>query len=649
MLLTQFKRNIAKVDLERFMLVVMIMMLITQVAALFRQSSHPLYYLVHGVGVVILLILSIWWGTITPQKRISLISRIKGLPEHVVVSLIVTLFLLGMSVSAYMTHARPTNLFHPSATYACIVISAIALAIIRDLRLQTSNQYKWLSKRSTWMIAAILLIIAVPFQILLWWSHGLPQGEQWLLHLDAEGYMYYAYQILGIVDPQPPTFLVRPPGYPLLLAFFLTLVGDTETWILSLANAIMLSLIPAMVGLIMCRFVRPVFALLVGMLSLGHEISWSYIVLGGWRTTTFVFITVVTIMSIVSYDDKGKYKGCNLLMLAWLVAIRTLVRLHGAVLVLIIALGMLMFGRIDFSTRAKQVAIIAASTILPLLVLHMYHGTIFGSPGLSLESVTAILDSFPTEEGVENPDTAEIRYIHSFLPEANYSDFFRVDMGYDLMFLRAYEQGIPYPEFAKTAHRAGWQIIAANIDEYARFSSKNLMFHLFYPGFGKRFFNFHDIEYPPKWDEPRPKCLPDFLHIGKITNEMCDEWKHALQKMQRRPIWYQESTDALREVKDKILIIVQSMFGRRNYFKGIVGLLGSAILLTQTRTRFMGFVIGSMLVSEIVPHAAFAPTQPRYTYVPQVLSLIASSLGAMVLVDLCSGIVSRTPKDVNSG
>ena len=636
MILAQLKRKLKSLDLGGFVLLLLRMMLLTQVAALVRPSSHPLYFLAHGILILTLLVLSIWWGRLPHQKRHLYLTRVASLSEQSVVSITVILFILAMGTSAYFRLTKPSNLLHPSATYLCIVSSAVALAIIRNLRMQVYSDDKWWRKRSTWIVSLLLLMMATPFQILLWWSHGLPQGDQWIMHLDAEGYVYYAYQILGIVGPQPPTFLVRPPGYPLLVAFFLAIVGETEIWMLALINAIMLGFIPAIIGLIMCRFVRPILALLIGLLALGHEISWSYLVLGSWRATTFLFVTVIAILAIASYTEKDGYQRRNLLVVALLVAIRALVRLHGTSLVLILSAGILICVNKPLTERMKQVATIAILTILPLLLLYAYHGVVFGSPGLSLESVTTMLDNFPTEEGVENPDTAEMRYVHSFLTEADFSDFFRVDMGYDLMFMRAYQVGIPYSEFAKTANQVGWQIIAANLTDYVRFSSKNLLFHLFYPGFGKHFFNFHDVEYPPNWDNPRIKCLPDFLHVGTVTNTTCDEWEQALGKMERRPEWYTDSTGRTLEAKDQILSIVQSMFGIRNYFKGIIGLLGSIILLTQKRTRFIGFLIGSMLLAEIVPHAAFAPTQPRYTYVPQFLSLIASFMSAAVLIDLAS-------------
>ena len=636
MIVAQLKRSLSRLDLSRLVIGLLTISLVMQLAALLRPSLHPLYYLAHGMAMFALLVLLLWWLRLSITQRTRYITRVADLSEQVSLRLTAALFLLAMGSSAYLTITKPHNLLHPTATYISVMSGAIGLAVVGNLRLQASDQDRWLRKRSTWIVSGTLLVVAIPVQLLLWWTHGLPQGENWILHLDAEGYVYYAYQILGIVGPQPPTFLVRPPGYPLLVALLLAIVGETEIWILSLANAIMLALIPPMLGIIMCRFMRPLLALIVGLMSLGHEVSWSYLVLGAWRETAFLFVTVSTLVAISHYRDHHGYQRYSLLIMALLVSGRALMRLHGAALAVILSVGILSLRRVSLMSRAKQTIVTIAFTMVPLLFLYMYHGIVFGSPILSLESVTTILDNFPTEEGVDNPDTEEIRYVHSFLPEANYSDFFRVDMGYDLMFLRAYQQGIPYSELAKTANVAGWQIVGANLDNYVLYTSKNLLFHLFYPGFGKQFFNFHDVEYPPDWDEPRPKCLPDFLHVGLVTDTTCDDWEHYLGQMQRRPSWYGESTAKMIAAKDGMLNLLQSLFGKRNYFKGIIGILGSCVMLTQRKTRMMGFVLGSMLVAEIVPHAAFAPTQPRYTYVPQILSLMASSIGALVMVKLVS-------------
>jgi hypothetical protein len=285
------------------------------------------------------------------------------------------------------------------------------------------------ASRTAWLI----LVIALVFQLARW------RAEDGAIRTrtgdDDESYIFLAYQILGYFDA-PPVFALRSPGWPLIIAGWLSLFGHRAIWSIALYHRLLLASFPPILYLILARFMRRPPATAAALLSLAMEYN-EVIASTGLGDLSYTAAGLFGLYGLIKAQESERPYAW-MLGVGSLFALRTAIRLTGFPVAIAAAAAWIVVTRqrwqrvppvsgdlgrphpppLQGGQRpiAGQVAVLFAPIVLVLLGISAYNQAISGhftpSSGAGITFLTQYVPFMS-----HTPDTPAVREAAELFPD----------------------------------------------------------------------------------------------------------------------------------------------------------------------------------------------------------------------------------------
>ena len=488
---------------------------------------------------------------------------------------------------------------------------------------------------------------------------------------DDEGYIFLAYQILGLI-PEPPLFLHRPPGWPLIIAVLLQIFGVQNIWTVLILHRLIVALFPLLVYIALRPVIRRSVALVAAVLMIFlYAAFWSIP-----RAYSEVVYFATGLLAMVGLIRGVAIRPIISWLWIWVAGLSLL--MHGAVRQtgMTLAVGLAVMAAIcargGWKLRTRLFAVLILPTLLFAISLGFYHQRQTGVWRLVGPTTGLSLMHYGTAAGVEIPHTDEIRRINEALPEVKTSDLFATSGDYWIAQYRlARSTGDMFATYDLLNQTAS-QLFRSNVPHYARWVMRHAAlwildpFPMFVPQgwYASKPESMQARDYRP----PLPTCNLQY-GMGPIIDDTGCQINEQLRLASRwapfqLPLVFEEThlarwRDVLRlvpkalserwppdraiaayiAVLTRLTVPYLSQLQRLSYLSlwGVFTLPALAMLIWHRPTRRTGLLLSIAILLEALPILLFIdPILPRLYRYLDVYRYLANWLAAGLAVTLVS-------------
>ncbi len=447
--------------------------------------------------------------------------------------------------------------------------------------------------------ALLILAISLAFQLGRWLAEDgairARTGD------DDESYIFLAYQVSGYFDA-PPVFALRSPGWPLIMAGWLSLFGHRAIWSIALYHRLLLAAFPPILYLILARFMRRPPAIAAALLSLAMEYN-ELIANTGLGDLSYVAAGLFGLYGLIKAQE-SKRPYVWMLGVGVLFAIRTAIRLTGLPVALAAALALILVTRKRWQQQAGQIAVLFAPIVLVLLGISAYNQAISGhfTPS-SGAGITFLTQYVPFMR--ETPDTPAVREAAEIFPEVPPERLFASSGHPWIGQYRYTASGLGDPfDYGDLTSRVMREVILASPGEYLVRAGQGALIMMLDPHrhiLPQSWYVWPEIDYPEaSVDPPSPTCNLQLAFGAVVKEEWCGQYDQLRASLDFQPPWLARFPGVL---KSGLALITISLPFRLRHLMwplyGGVGAFASLIyLMTRPDTRRLSILLALPLLAE---------------------------------------------------